>query len=156
MFTRYFIPKLILVSFLSCCADRPTSGISNNLKENYSVIGGAREAVDSNFNDFIEKFSSDTAFQISRTRFPLKVKWYNNENDRDSLIYKDRSAFEMIDFRKKKSDTKYDKWEQKRMVDKATSARIEIRGIDNGIMVDYLFEKIKGAWMLIEIDDDST
>lgn len=87
----------------------------------------------------------------------MKVKLYDIDNDRDSVIYKETSDFEMMDFRKNKSTGRYDQWEQKIVVDKAdTSATIEIRGIDNGIMVDYRFKKINKAWMLTEIDDSST
>lgn len=116
-----------------------------------------KEAVDNSFNDFIDKFSTDSIFQISRIRFPLKTKWYDLDNDRDSVIYEDKSGFKMMDFRKKKSTAQYGQWEQRIVVDKNNaSATIEIRGIENGIMVDYLFEKINGAWILIEIDDSST
>jgi len=63
----------------------------------------------------------------------------------------------MLDFRQKKSTGRYDQWEQNIVVDKNnTTARIEIRGIDNGIMVDYLFAKIDDAWMLVEVEDSST
>ncbi|MNY65999.1 hypothetical protein D3C86_2033600 [compost metagenome] len=62
-----------------------------------------------------------------------------------------------MDFRKKTLASHLDQWEQKIVVDKNnTSATIEIRGIENGIRVDYLFKKINGAWMLIEINDSST
>jgi hypothetical protein len=116
-----------------------------------------KENIDSNFNDFIDKFSIDSTFQLGRTKFPLKTKCYVLDNFRDSIIYKDRSKFELMDFRKKKSAGQSDQWEQKIVIGKENaSATIEIRGIENGIMVDYLFEKINGAWMLIEIDDSST
>lgn len=63
----------------------------------------------------------------------------------------------MIDFRKKKSEGINDQWKQEIVVDENdTKARIEIRGIDNGIMVDYYFEKNDGRWMLVNIDDAST
>jgi len=151
-----FIPGLLVVTLLSSCINK-SRGTAENIKHEITVTSPLRDTVDSNFNDFIEKFSTDSAFQLSRTRFPLKIKWYDQENDRDSLIYKDRTDFEMMDFRKKKSDTQYDKWEQKRVVDKnRVTARIEIRGIDNGIIVDYLFDRIKGAWTFVEIDDSST
>lgn len=79
------------------------------------------------------------------------------DNDRDSIFYRDSSSFDMIDFRKYKSTSQYDQWEQKIVIEKAsTFATIEISGMDNGILVDYLFQKINGAWMLIEIDDSST
>lgn len=115
-----------------------------------------KETVDNNFNDFIEKFSTDTTFQISRIKFPLKIQWYDVSNFKDTLIYKDRSGFKMMDFRKKPK-SQNDNWEQKIVVDKNnTTATIEIRGIENGLVVDYFFEKINAAWMLIEIHDSST
>ncbi|OAQ39868.1 hypothetical protein A5893_09880 [Pedobacter psychrophilus] len=130
---------------------------SQNYAEKQTVTFPTKEKVDNDFNDFLIKFSSDTSFQKSRTKFPLKINWYDIEKDKDSLIYKDVSDFEMMDFRKKKSKGQYDQWEQKILVDKDnTSAIIEIRGIENGIMVDYLFKKIKNVWMIIEIRDGST
>ena len=133
------------------------SNSNQNSKGNQTVAIPTKEAVDNNFNDFIEKFSADSTFQLRRTKFPLKIKWYDLDNDRDSIIYKEKTEFEMMDFRKRKSTGQHDQWAQKIVVDKNnTSATIEIRGIENGIMVDYLFEKIHDAWMLIEIDDSST
>ncbi|MNL66774.1 hypothetical protein D3C87_1912920 [compost metagenome] len=87
----------------------------------------------------------------------MKTKWYDISNASDSLVYRDKSDVEMMDFRKKRSIGHFDQWEQKIVMDKNnTSATIEIHGIENGIRVDYLFKKINGAWMLIEIDDSST
>jgi hypothetical protein len=142
---------------LTGCGNNSTNSASGQSTETQTPTIPTKETIDSNFNDFVDKFSSDSTFQLSRTKFPLKIKWYDLDNDKDSIIYKDRSDFEMMDFRKKKSRGQYDQWEQKIVVDKNnTSATIEIRGIENGIMVDYLFEKINGAWMLIELDDSST
>jgi hypothetical protein len=157
VYRRYYITSLLLVTLLTACDNSSTNSTSVQSNEAQTPTTTTKEAIDNNFNDFIDKFSADSTFQVSRTKFPLKTKWYDLDNDRDSLIYKDRSSFEMMDFRKKKSTGEYDQWEQKIVVDKNnTSATIEIRGIENGIMVDYLFEKINGAWMLIEIDDSST
>ncbi|MBK7223981.1 MAG: DUF4348 domain-containing protein [Saprospiraceae bacterium] len=154
---KYYIASLILVTLLTGCVNSSTNSTSGQSNETQSPTIPAKEAMYNNFNAFVDKFSSDSTFQLSRTKFPLKIKWYDIDNDKDSLIYKERSSFEMMDFRKKKSTGQYDQWEQKIVVDKNnTSATIEIRGIENGIMVDYLFEKINGAWMLIEIDDSST
>lgn len=157
MLRQYFITSLLFAIVLTSCDSGSMNTTSRHLNEKQTVTIPTKETVDNNFNDFIEKFSADSAFQLNRTKFPLKIKWYDIDNDRDSLIYKDRSGFEMMDFRKKKSTTQYDQWEQKIVVGKNnTSATIEIRGIENGIMVDYLFEKINEAWMLIEINDSST
>jgi len=157
VYRRYYITSLLLIILLTACDDNVINSTSGQSNEAQTPTIPAREAIDNNFNDFIDKFSADSTFQVSRTKFPLKTKWYDLDNDRDSLIYKDKSSFEMTDFRKKKATSEYDQWEQKIEVDKNnTSATIEIRGIENGITVDYLFEKINGAWMLIEIDDSST
>jgi hypothetical protein len=142
---------------LNACNNNSTNTNSQNGTKKQTVTLPTKEKVDNNFSDFIEKFSSDSSFQKSRTKFPLKINWYDIENDKDSIIYKDVSHFEMMDFRKKKSSGQYDQWKQEIVVDKDnTSAIIEIRGIENGIMVDYLFKKINEVWMIIEIRDGST
>lgn len=153
-----YILKGILLSFLwTSCDSNSTKSASRNSNEKQTITIPTKGTVDNNFNDFIEKFSSDAAFQLRRTKFPLKIKWYDLDNDRDSLIYKDSSGFEMIDFRTKKSIGQLDQWEQRIVVDySSASAIIEIRGIENGIAVDYLFEKINEAWVLVEIHDSST
>lgn len=157
MSIRYYLTSLLLVVLLTCCVRRSINTADRQLNKKPTSIASTGDAVDDHFSDFIEKFSTDSVFQLSRTIFPLKVKWYDIDNDRDSVIYKETSNFEMMDFRKNKSTGRYDQWEQKIVVDKAnTSAIIEIRGIDNGIMVDYRFKKINKAWMLTEIDDSST
>lgn len=154
MIKRYYIASFFLVT-LTGCANSSTNSTSGQSNESQIPTIPTKETIDNNFIDFIDKFSSDSAFQLSRTKFPLKIKWY--DLDKDSLMFKDRSSFEMMDFRKKKSTGQNDQWEQKIVVDKNnSSAKIEIRGIENGIMVDYLFKKINGAWMLVEIHDSST
>ncbi len=154
MIRRFYIASLFIAAILIACNDssiNSTSGLKNETKTS------TKEDIDGNFNDFIDKFSTDSIFQISRIKFPLKSKWYDLDNDRDSIIYKEKSNFKMMDFRKKKSAIQQDQWEQKIVIGKDhASATIEIRGIENGIMVDYLFEKINGVWMLIEIEDSST
>jgi len=157
MFKFYYITSLLFVTLLSACDRSSTSSTSEQSPDNQTSIIPTKGAIDNNFNDFIERYSTDSVFQLSRTKFPLKTIWYDIDNDKDSLIYRDRSGFDILDFRKKKSMGNYDQWEQKIVVDKNNaSATIEIRGIENGIMVDYIFEKIYGAWMLVEIVDSST
>lgn len=142
MIKRDFIACILLNILLISCDNNSTETTNRNTKEKQTVSIPSKETVDNNFNNFFEKFSSDSAFQISRTKFPLKIKWYDIENDRDSFIYMDGSNFEMIDFRKKNSTGHYDQWEQKIKVNgNNTSATIQIRGIENGIIVDYLLKK---------------
>lgn len=157
MYRVYYITSLLLITLLNACDNSSTNSTNGLSNKKHSLTIPAIEAIDSNFNDFIEKFSIDSNFQKSRIKFPLKIKLYDIDNDRDSIFYRDSSSFDMIDFPKNKSTSQYDQWGQKIVIDKNnTFATIEISGIDNGILVDYLFQKINGAWMLIEIDDSST
>ncbi len=157
MFKQYYFTSFLFLTLFSACDSSSVNSSSSKSKETQTPANLIKEDVDINFNDFIYKFSTDSTFQLSRTKFPLKTKWYDSDNGRDTIIYKEKSSFEMMDFRRKKSKGEYDQWEQKIVVDKNnTSAKIEIRGIENGIMVDYLFEKTEGKWMLIAIVDSST
>jgi len=156
MHLRYFMFCLTLFVFYSCKSDHKRIEIQQSSTQG-PVAFSEIDKVDTDFNTFIELFSQDTAFQRKRTKFPLRIKQYDIENDKDTIIYNWHSGFEVMDFRRKKSDSRYDQWEQQIVVDKnQTKATIEIRGIENGIMVDYYFEKKDGRWMLVSIDDSST
>jgi hypothetical protein len=149
LFFSVFI--LILVS----CGNSTQKSETKSTTEIKQTNAPELNLVDSNFNDFIEKFSSDSLFQISRTKFPLKVTWEDSDNNKGES-FQELSNFEVIDFRIMKSNEKSDNWEQKRIIAADNqSAKIEIQGVDNGILVYYLFERTNGVWMLTEINDKS-
>jgi hypothetical protein len=137
---RTFVAGLVLVSLLTACVYN-------------SPVSNAGESVDNDFNEFISRFSNDTAFQTSRVKFPLKCTVHDIPNDNVSVTYVDESRFETLNYRQTTSA----EWTQHIAVDKNNdSATIEFRGNENGIMVKHEFRKIGGKWMLIEIDDSST
>ncbi|MFM9948680.1 MAG: DUF4348 domain-containing protein [Saprospiraceae bacterium] len=114
------------------------------------------DGVDANFETFLSYFNKDSVFQISRIDFPFKIK----ENDSDykpveRIIQK--SEWRKIDFSYDESsaNTEFDRYEQKNVVD-GDKAVIEVRGIENGIMVDVYFEKKNGKWKLLTWVDSST
>ena len=127
----------------------------------FNVIGCKNERQEAektneNFNVFIEKFSSDSLFQISRVNFPLKVK--ELDDDYESVEKKiNKNEYRKLDLRYNDSFAKRDlsKYTQNIKLEK-NKAIIEIRGIDNGIMTDIYFEKHNGKWNLISWDDSST
>lgn len=146
---------IILSTLWGSCNN--SSNNETDVAINDSGIISTGESVDDDFHNFIEEFSSDFLFQLSRIKFPLRVNIYDISNDRDSVIYINKSDFNILDFREKDSSQQSDQWRQEIVFDNnPTSATIEIRGIDNGIMANYLFEKVNGVWMLIEIIDSST
>lgn len=156
MLLRPFVYCLIFIAGNSC-KNNNEKAESSQLNQELSIRSSDTDNVDGDFSSFIEKFSKDSAFQLNRTKLPLKIKQYDIENDKDTIIFKHGSEFEMMDFRKKKSDTKYDQWKQEIVLNKGENkATIEIRGIENGIVLDYYFEKNDGKWMLVGVNDSST
>lgn len=153
--TIYLAEIVFFGVVLSSCSGDKTINANNRTIQ---VVGDGLTQYEHKYNDFnsfIEKFSTDTAFQISRTQFPLKISWHGIESD--TTMYRNKSAFEFIDFKEKEYLGELDQWRQYMEIDKNNkSAIIEIRGIDNGIHVDYIFKMINGLWMFTEIDDSST
>lgn len=155
MLSRQFFVCLVIAVFCSCKNENEKTKTSQS-NQQVSATSSDSNNIDRDFSAFIERFSSDSAFQLSRTKFPLRVKQYDIENI-DTIIYKQQSEFEMMDLRKMESDDRYDRWKQEIAVEKSQrKATIEIRGIDNGIMVDYYYEKRNGKWFFVGVEDSST
>jgi Domain of unknown function (DUF4348) len=144
---KYLLLFFLIVSICSC--------------RNTDKVKSETISINENFSEFIEKFSKDSLFQISRIKFPLKITWQRIQEDlemeKDSIFFMKKATFELIDFRKKKSNTQLDNWEQKRNIyEKHNSATILYQGVDNGIIVEYLFKRENEKWILTEIFDRST
>ncbi|MCV9933784.1 DUF4348 domain-containing protein [Flavobacterium sp. LS1R47] len=103
------------------------------------------------FNHFFRLFNHDAVFQISRVNFPLKVKINNDDLELvDYIIPKEK--YTSIDLDKKPEERGY----KQQLILKKDKAVIQQRGIDNGIFIDYFFEKKDGKWQLVTWVDIST
>ncbi len=115
------------------------------------------ESVDLDFNVFFEHFNKDSVFQISRVQFPILVKVLNDENF--EIVEKQilSKSYKIVDlsFDENSEARKYNEYSQETII-KKNSAKILIRGIDNGIHCDFEFKKINGIWKLITWSDLST
>lgn len=111
--------------------------------------------IDDDFDVFINYFSKDSLFQVSRVIFPIKIKVYNL--DLDTMVPKTiiKDEYRKMDFTIRIVSRPTDKWKQEIKMS-INKAKIEIRGLENGIMMDVFFEKRNGKWMLITWDDRST
>ena len=112
--------------------------------------------IDDDFNIFLSYFNKDSIFQISRIVFPLKVQELELEDPSemtDKVYYK--KDHKNLDFTPKKFETNIDNYTQHIRLEKNKST-IEIRGIDNGIIMDFFFEKRDGKWMLTSWTDSSS
>jgi len=108
------------------------------------------KAPDFEFIDFLTKFTSDSVFQINHILFPLPVSLIDYDDD-----------YEIIEKTVLKEDWKCLQWTMVQLmvlsnIDTKNKYRnIHIRGVENGIGVEYIFENINGNWKLVRFEDYS-
>ncbi len=152
----YFVISLLLV--VSCKKEiAPQNTILKDVDENVVANEEKVPVATSNkndledFNHFFRLFNHDTVFQISRINFPLKVKINNDDLELvDYVIPKEK--YTTINLNKKPEERDFNQ----QLILKKDKAVIQQRGIDNGIFIDYFFEKKDGKWQLITWVDVST
>ena len=152
--TIKYLPLILLLTIVISC-QKKSEIIEKSEKEISEKV--IKNNIDDNFNSFLEVFSKDSLFQISRVKFPfVQNEWIDPEKGTVKKLI-DKKTYEILDFRypKDAQTRKFDRYTQKAKVNK-NKIVIEIRGIDNGIYSDYFFEKINGKWMLISCNEQST
>ena len=111
----------------------------------------ASEIQEEDFFYFVEMFSKNHQFQTERVKFPLKVM-HLDENYESVELEIEKEEYSFLNFIRPSEEIDFN---QKFIINEK-DATIEIRGINNGIMIDYLFEKIRGKWKLKTWIDSST
>jgi predicted DNA-binding protein YlxM (UPF0122 family) len=121
--------------------------LKNSNRTNFSNLP------DLDFINFLIKFSNDSIFQIKSISFPLKESFADTEND-----------YEITTKSIKQYDWKF--WKLTNDINQLLIlADIQIdnkyrniffRGVENGILMKYIFERINGNWKLIKLEDYST
>jgi len=105
---------------------------------------------DEDFEVFLDKFNSDSTFQTSRINFPIKTIQLDTENLKENTIEYNQSNYHLSKIDKQ---SKYYKIEKVIMSD---SAKVYLKGIDNGIYIEFFFFKKNGIWKLDTWNDLST
>lgn len=105
--------------------------------------------LDGDFATFLDHFAGQRGFQYQRTKFPFKVRWLiAPESGRDSTFYQDSAQFSPLDLVPRQY---YNIDYSSELSDGGQKALVKIWGKDNGINLEYYFEKIKGKWILVEM-----
>jgi hypothetical protein len=149
---------IVFSVFISCKKDVTPQIKSISQKEDVTAVAeinkskiltiGKREE---DFNQFFELFNQDSIFQVSRISFPLTVKINNEDYEQvDYIISKEEYNTLNLNIK-----TEYRDYKQK-LILKKNKAIITQRGTNNGIFIDYIFEKRNGKWQLITWIDLST
>ena len=176
MRTKFFIPLIITLLFVSCTKRRETTANivqENNEKMEECTMILEEEIEDDfemyigeNFEVFFEKFKTDTVFQVSRIMFPLKINIFGvgqilvdgNWIDDESIttITMDIKDFRFLNFSYYKegdfiSDVLLETTELSENV-----ISVNYRVWETGINTNFTFKKDEnGKWNLVKIDDKS-
>lgn len=100
------------------------------------------------FDIFFNKFTSDSLFQLERVKFPFTlVTWNIDENLATEEISREHWRYLRFEYKPEFGTRDIDAYTQEIEI-YTDSAKVEIRGVDNGIYVDYIFNKVEGKWTL--------
>lgn len=107
------------------------------------------KAADELFDDFLFNFAANKRLQRERVVFPLNVR----KKDKDEQIAKERWKMEHFFMRQGYYTLMFNDDQQMRLmkdtsVNRAIVERIQLRKNE---VTDYVFRRIRGAWMLLEI-----
>lgn len=104
---------------------------------------------DEKFSEFFEKFKSDSLFQIERVKFPWRIP---TDDGKELLISRAEWLHANFEYRDEFATRETDAYTQ-RIVEYGDTMKLEQRGVDNGIYVDFVFAKKENKWYLShEID----
>ena len=105
-----------------------------------------------NFEAFLYQFSTDSIFQKEHIKFPLKYVYADWEDD-----YEDKTDYltEENVFQSNFFENDNLAFFHNNDISNKKQIKIHYRGIDNGILGYFYFEKFNNAWRLIESNDYS-
>ena len=107
------------------------------------------KAADELFDDFVFNFAANKRLQKERVVFPLRVQ----KQDKDELIAKEQWKMERFFMRQGYYTLMFNSDRQMRLmkdtsINNAIVEKIQLR---KNVVKDYVFRRIRGAWMLLQI-----
>jgi len=146
---------LIILLFLSCKKDK---NLEHKLTaEKKANLVEQQKSSKEDFNNFFVKFSNDSIFQKDRVKDTL---YLHNlvETDKFEILKFTKEDISYMDFRDDNLAYKkeYDKYRVETVI-KKDSTNYSMYGIDNGILLHYVFKRDKqnNEWYLTSIHDYS-
>jgi len=136
---------LILMLFLLSCGSQTKESIVNSEGEFTKLVSKNED-----FSVFFKSFNSDTSFQKAHIQFPLIDEFWEIGDDKptsSSLESRHWQPFQ-LEYKEEYSKREIDAYSQK-LTMFTDSAKVEMRGIDNGIHIDYVFYQRNESWVLV-------
>lgn len=137
---------LFPLMLLGCrSGDKQTKHDHNNTA---ASSNGADVIAVSEFDGFLQKFNSDSAFQMAHVKFPLKVV-FGDDVKIDSIHYLPRNDWKYTKFK----STGPNIFEIKRLSETRVDMVYALE--DSGMHINYYFDFVNKDWMLTYVKDDS-
>lgn len=131
-------------------------GVNNDARKNIIFTDSVKlYETQENFNSFIDKFISDSSFQLERIKFPLISSTLKNADQVETKLIQisDWKITSLYRNEAYKSQI-YDNFQNEM---KNTDERVFCwEGVENGIYLEYKFKRINNEWYLVEYNDFST
>ena len=122
-----------------------------------STNSSSRERKTEDFKIFLEKFKTDSTFQVSRISFPLTHEFIGESEDAETIVSNidtENWRYMPLKYDKSFATRRLDAYTEKYVTEKK-SARLIYQGVDNGINVEFIFELKNEKWYLIRWNDFS-
>lgn len=152
--------SIIFLLIIFGCEPKPKNNITDvendTISSNTPSIPIEKSSTEKEeFNEFLKTFRKDTSYQLRRVIFPFVVKSRDfDDNLTSEEIFHEEWIHLGFDYKEEYSTRPIDAYTQQIKI-YPDSAKIEYRGIDNGIYFDYLFFRIDGKWYLESEEDYS-
>jgi hypothetical protein len=134
---------VLFLFVLISCEIKTTQKTTENQKETKSVLN-------EDFYEFIEKFSTDMDFQLTRIEFPYQSEYLDyDSNNEDHIMYNDfisKDKHKHLNFSDLTNPSSTNEECTIHAEIAKTKAMIVYLGIDNGIHNEFYFLIKKGKW----------
>jgi hypothetical protein len=146
--------SILILTFLLhfSCGTKPADSTSSDKKTDPLTISKTADGED--FNEFFERFTTDSVFQMERTKFPFRVIWMTEDGETTHETEKENWTHSTFYYEDSYASRQVDAYTQE-IKHYSDSVVLELRGVDNGIYVDYKFIRDSGKWILFTGKDYS-
>jgi hypothetical protein len=148
------IKNIFITAVLSLFSCGSKSTDSNGAYKSADSLTVSRSNDLEDFDEFFKKFTTDSLFQIERIRFPLRLRMTTEDGERVEEISKEDWTFSTFLYDDSYATREVDAYTQE-IKNYGDTVKLEQRGVDNGIHVDYAFVTESGAWILVSGKDYS-
>lgn len=118
---------------LFSCGTKSTDSTSSDRSTDSLTISKTTDQED--FNEFFARFTTDSVFQMERTKFPFRVIWSTDDGETTHETEKENWTHSTFYYEDSYATRQVDAYTQK-VRQYSDSVVLEQRGVDNGIYVD--------------------